>query len=666
MALPTAEEIVKDLGKLKADMEAGTASRKQMQAGIDGVKKLLREQTEQKAQIARNRPVSNDDRLLSRYLPLDEAEVDEARKCFHIDKNAGAMQMRAPRNKDAKTFTFGLLDDPNPVCDWQREAQRLVTQRSIVRAALSTRPGVPGPSPASDRAIRRHFRSAPDLVAKIFNDAAGEGAEWIDDQLLPDLERRLELDRRLESIFQVQPVGNVGSLKIPFQTAGLRPYKAGPATVNDPPQYTASSVGTDARTFTPVKIAVRTVIDEDASEDSLIAVMPWLQSEVSRAMTNGKEDAIINGDTAATHQDTIANWNTRSLWGSAGLGGSGDHRKLWIGLRARAFDVSNATDQSAVQTAAGVRKAMALLESPQFLTDTAIVTSPEYLISVMFGFPQVETLEKFGNLATVLSGQLGTLYGYPIILSEFMTADLNGSGIYDNVTKNRTGMLVFNRTRFKMFTKRGASVRLQNDITRGITNIVGSERTLFATIDDATTKNVHFSYDLDYSAAPTGHVQDRGRVLHAAHRPHGERHQLHHLQRRQRGRGGRRQRHQLRQPGGRHPYHADLRGYRRRCCPGDRAGRDAGLQEGRSGRGARARWPLDRVSGSPPDALMATIRNDGEHYSASGRGKELQDWPRGETREVSDEQAKHLLTKSCFTVVAVPAKHKRRSRKKAV
>jgi len=490
-----AKELVDTVGAIKAKIDSGEiVGKAALDTAVTELKTALRADQEKRANLAQTRPLGDDERKLSKYLPVDEADIKEQPRSFHVNKDVGGFQVKHAEFTEGKGDSFGLLDDPNPVCDWQKELQGLVTARNIVRAARGNRRGA-GDSPISDRRIARHMRSAPDMVKRIFNDSSGVGAEWIDDVMLPDLQRTLELDRRLEANFGVVNVPASGNLLIPFQTTGFRPYLSGTNTTDDPAQYTASSVVTAQRTYAPVKIAVRAVIDEDASEDSLLAAMPLLQAEISKAITDGKEDCIINGDTAATHQDAIASWNARSRWGATGLGGSGDHRKSWIGLRARAYDVGATIDQSAAKTAAGFRAALVAMDSPHFRDDVMCVVSPEYLIETMFGFTQTETLDTFGPGATILSGQLASLYGYPIVVSEFMTNDLHTTGLYTGSSAT-TGFALVNRSRFRMFRKRGNRVRMATDITRGVVNLVGDERTLFDTFDAAATKNVHFSFNL--------------------------------------------------------------------------------------------------------------------------------------------------------------------------
>lgn len=388
------------------------------------------------------------------------------------------------------TWDYGLLDDPAPVCEWQKRLQVLVDQRSAVRA-YQKHPH----TPQLDHMVEQHMRAAPVEIKRIFADSSTIGAEWIPDMTLPMLEMELRAARRLEALFGVVQAPNSGTITIPFLSTGLRPYLAGAAAVDDPAQYTSSSVATAGRTFTVGKLAVRAQIDEDAVEDAIIMALPIMRQEIVDAITDGFEDVMVNGDATATHQDAIASWDPRSRWGSAGLGGSGDHRRLATGLRARAFDVSNTNDGSSAKTAAGALAARASLDSPHQYGSVAYAMSPEYLVESALAFDEVETVDKLGPAATIRTGQLASLYGAPVYMTEFLTNDLHTTGLYTGASAT-TGYLVVNTDRFKVGVRRAARIEMDKDLSRGIFNLVTTARKTFFTFDSATKKNVRFEFNL--------------------------------------------------------------------------------------------------------------------------------------------------------------------------
>ena len=441
---------------------------------------------------------------LCRYL---ESDAEELRHNGTIDTKSANTGRRKPYfandNKAVRlvgvtradgSYDSGLLDDPKPRTEWQRELQDMVDARSFVRSIQGSRRAH---TPMLDRKVLRHLANGPGTIGKIFADSSGIGAEWIPDNTLPTLERELLMARRIESLFGTVTIPAGGSMVLPFLTTGLRPYKAGAATTDDPAQFSSSSLTTASRTFTAVKLAARMQVDRDASEDSIVGAIQVGREELVGALVDGSEDAIINGDATASHQDTgLTGWNIRSRWGASGLGGTADHRRLWTGLRARATDVSNTNDAGSTQTTAGFGAAIASLDSPHGMGDVVAVTSPEYMLVKMLLLAEVLTVDKYGANATVLTGELGRLLGKPIFISEFVDNAYTAAGIYDDSSKVKTGLLVFNRARFWMAVRRGARLEAETDITRDLDNFVITERKVFATFDSSTKKNVRWDYNL--------------------------------------------------------------------------------------------------------------------------------------------------------------------------
>ncbi len=421
--------------------------------------------------------VSEGERAVERYI-----DGDKIRAVSETDKNG--------------VTRSGLLDDA-PRCEWQAELQHLVEQRSWIKLLTKH-----GDSTMTDAMIADHMNIAPVGVRRIFADSAGIGAEWVPDLVLPEMEKELQAARRVEALFPTYQMSGKEE-RLPFLSLGLVPYLKSVPSTDDPSQFTASSLTTAQRSITASSFAVRAQIDEDASEDSVISAFDQVRSEAVAALTDGMEDAIINGDSTASHQDlgvvgSPTKWNIRGRWGDITTTAT-DHRRGFVGLRARATDVSSTTDQNAAQTFAGFMTARAKLDSPHGIAGSLVcIVSPEYLIAKMMEFSQVLTLDKFGANATVLTGQLGSLGGVPLIYSELVGADLAATGLHTG-TGATTGMLLLNRDRFRVGTLKGATVEMDKDITRGVINVVSSMRKAFYTVDSSTKKNVHWSFNLSIS-----------------------------------------------------------------------------------------------------------------------------------------------------------------------
>jgi hypothetical protein len=159
-------------------------------------------------------------------------------------------------------------------------------------------------------------------------------------------------------------------------------------------------------------MAIRLQWDMESAEDSIIDAAPEMRRAMIEALMNGEADAVINGDTTATHQDTIASWDGDGLWATGALGGADDHRRIWIGLRKRALAIGAdaKTDMSAVFTADGFLDLKGKLASAHSRVGGGMV----YLVSprahdLMLKFDELLTLDKVGPRATILSGQVAAL-----------------------------------------------------------------------------------------------------------------------------------------------------------------------------------------------------------------------------------------------------------------
>lgn len=452
-------ELREDNGKLRGDVE-------RMASDLKAAQKQLVE-----ARAAAVKPSANDSEL-GRYV------------------TEKGIRWTGSENRDG-VYLNGLLDDDTRN-EWQGEFQKACEDFNLIQTAMGGRI----PQKAAAR-LKHLIKQGPECIQRAFDSQAGSGGEFIPAPVLPMLEREVVVRADVMSLFQEIAVSS-NSQTLPIVSAGLRPYLKGTVTGDNPAQFEPSSLTTAERTIAPKGLAVRVVVDDDASEDAIFDMLPMLRDEAVRALSYGIDDCIVNGDTAGSPADSYASWDTRGLWGSSS-GGSIDHRKAWIGLRARANDVSNTTDRSTFSYATFLTD-IGKLAAPRGLGGTEgeliALMSPEAYFANIAGLSQVATLETYGPAASVMQGEIARLGGARVVLSDFVTADLNASGNFDNVTTTKSGVLLMNASRFKMYTRRGRRVELQRDATRGITHVVCTWRGQFKPLGGAATKDVHFAYNL--------------------------------------------------------------------------------------------------------------------------------------------------------------------------
>lgn len=397
-------------------------------------------------------------------------------------------------------YAPGLLDaQEKALGDWQTELQETQETLSVLRSRLGDHRATQTRTAGRMLAL---LKAGPSQISKLFGNVAGLGQEWMPNITLPMVERELRQAEGISQLFSEVMVSS-RTFTVPYlNSGGVRPYIYGAASTEDPAKRRSSSISTAKRDHTPRGLAIRLQWDLEAAEDSIVDAMPELRRAMIEALANGESDAIVNGDTAATHQDDIANWDLDGLWdpdGLGGLGGSDDHRRIWLGLRARALDIGSAAtlDMSAIMTADGFMSLKRKMHSAHSRVGGGMV----FLVGPnandqMVKFDDFRTLDKVGPRATILSGQIGTLWGHPVVETPMLSDKLNASGVYDNVTTTKTAVLAVDVSRFKRYTRRGSAVYLQRDDTRGTADMVLTKRVIFATDDASTKRNVAYGYNI--------------------------------------------------------------------------------------------------------------------------------------------------------------------------
>ncbi len=113
------------------------------------------------------------------------------------------------------------------------------------------------------------------------------------------------------------------------------------------------------------------------------------------------------------------------------------------------------------------------------------------------------TVDKMGAAATVLNGQVASVGGVPVIVSEHVREDVNASGVQDGVTTDRTFALTVNRGEFAIGQRMALAVETDDSIYRESYQrvMVGFMREDFQNIgDDAGNDDVAILHNVDLDA----------------------------------------------------------------------------------------------------------------------------------------------------------------------
>lgn len=313
------------------------------------------------------------------------------------------------------------------------------------------------------------------LGKALYSTGAGVGDEWVPTGFSAQLTELFHLQYMVAALFESIPMPT-NPYTLPVEASDATAYLATESQADESTKLRASTPETTSLTFTAVKLAARTVFSAEVEEDSIIPILPWVRLQVAKAIAFGVEDAILNGDSAGTHQDT-------------NVTGSDDARKSWLGLRAAAIDGTSLTTSFS-----NAEPTLELLRDVRELLGTRagdpgnlalIVSALEYI--KLLGITQVLTLDQYGPAATVLTGELAKIDGIPIVTSEKMQDNLGASGYYDGVNTDRSSVILVHRPSWLLGERTGITVRSVEDIETDQTKMVSKIRQDYQAVFPVTT-----------------------------------------------------------------------------------------------------------------------------------------------------------------------------------
>ncbi len=298
------------------------------------------------------------------------------------------------------------------------EAADDVWVRSVVPAMRSM------PGPVGD--FLRQMLSDPATFERAMNASAGTGGELISNPTLGTaLRTPRTLPRRVASRIAMQRSVSKTFTAPVITGRGLLRLQG--AISDDPARATPQGMVTTSAAVTMkdfiVNMLVQSTFFRDIASsglDGMALVDQWL----AQAVADSEEMILLHGDSAATHQDTIATWTVGSYFTSGQLDGSDSPIRAILGVRARAHDDSNTVSASGSFDAADHFGALALLGN---WGAGAVATVGVNGIYTLLANSLFTTVDKFGDRATLLTGQLGQIGNTPVDLSEFLPKEFDTS-----------------------------------------------------------------------------------------------------------------------------------------------------------------------------------------------------------------------------------------------
>jgi len=279
------------------------------------------------------------------------------------------------------------------------------------------------------------YQELADMVEKAIvpTDIPAWLAEEFSSQILEDL----ELELKIESLFpRVNMPENRNQFSIPAIVGDVQAYLIAPGD-----DAIESAIGSAKVTFETKRIKTLVGVTDQADHESVLMMTDIVRARLVKALSKASEDAIVNGDIAITNPNDV--------------------RKAFDGLLKLAISAGNTVDGG------GIAPTATLIAQTRQTLGVYGVNLADLVLIVNFStafklleLPEVITVDKYGVAATIITGELGKIWGIPIVVSEYVRTDLDATG-QNAGTGTNTVMLMVNKGYFATATRGNVTVEIE-------------------------------------------------------------------------------------------------------------------------------------------------------------------------------------------------------------
>jgi hypothetical protein len=265
--------------------------------------------------------------------------------------------------------------------------------------------------------------------------------------------------------------------KWPVGTNDIVVYHAAERTTDSASAYTASDAGTDNITFDAAKLAALTYVSEELDEDSIVPILPYVRNELVEALGDYLEKAIMRGDEATGASANINKNDGTPTTGTYYLAMDGMAKLCIDGSSGQSFDIATLTAEDVITSAGYLGKYAANPGDCPILTSMSLFLDMLLMVDTNSNLV-VTTVEKYGPNAPVITGELGRVFGFPILVTDnFVTSTEGESGeITTAGGTKKDGWFHFYAPGVYLGWRRNIQIESEKNIKTGQYVVVGTVR----------------------------------------------------------------------------------------------------------------------------------------------------------------------------------------------
>jgi HK97 family phage major capsid protein len=249
---------------------------------------------------------------------------------------------------------------------------------------------------------------------------------------------------------------------------------------------TATAIATDKPIMTATEIVAEVDWSYTLDEDAIIPMLPNLRSNIQRSGAEKMDAFVLNADATNAGTGNINSDDADPADTEYYLSDGKD------GIRH--YFLVDDTDQGVdaggdALTDADIKNALAKMGKYAVRpSDCFMIPDVSTYLKGLMGLDGVQTLDKYGSEAVLLTGELGRYRGIPIVPSESMPLTEADGKASDTAGNNTLGQIAFvNKNLWRVGYRRQLLIEVDRDIQTRQTFLVASFRLAVAARDDGAT-----------------------------------------------------------------------------------------------------------------------------------------------------------------------------------
>ncbi|OFV79354.1 MAG: hypothetical protein A2W26_00080 [Acidobacteria bacterium RBG_16_64_8] len=410
------------------------------------------------------------DELVRHRVPITDDEGKQARlvsKADYMEMGIKAIY-QAPTAASitptpAGPSRFSISRPEGPIAEFQDAGEKLYLLGQLLKVGDETAEHAARRSKFYTQVYAPAREKAVTLVKQALDTATGpEGGDWLANEVSARMFELLRLEKNVWGLFEEITMPR-SPFTFPTFLSKIKAFKMTEATGSVSP--TKISIGQPTTTatkftLTAIGIATRMLTSKFLEEDSIVPVLSLLQAQVAEALSDGREDACLNGDDDGTHMDTDTQAGATDL-----------PAKAWNGLRKAALAKAAKVDLggSKLDTDANWKLGVGVVRGAMgkygrgrecgFITGSKLSNGQ---------VPYVEAYRTAYAIAASATNVAGNISfrpdGMEMVESEYQREDVNSSGVNGASGNTFATAIIVHRKAWICGTVRQATVQVGREL----------------------------------------------------------------------------------------------------------------------------------------------------------------------------------------------------------